>query len=267
MGRIILTAALGVAAACITGGCANSGRQPTSIAGAITQSGAPAPSPGTGGSPGAAGASGNTGNAGNAGLSSDRLNAAITAATADATTLHVTGTLTTIQTPLTLDTYLDKSGTASGTLDYEGASIPFTVVGGVDYFQLTPSLMTLTKITDPSAKDKWVTSASSYGEPLVTLFGQFINLNSFLTHGLAGTGDTFTYKGLRKLGSQQVAVYQESGSEGETFDYDFPLTGAALALEFSGGDSDASADLDYTWNQPTPTTTAPSASEIYGAAK
>ena len=36
---------------------------------------------------------------------------------------------------------------------------------------------------------------------------------------MAGAGNTYTYVGLQQFGSRHVAVYQEKGSTGQTFDY------------------------------------------------
>jgi len=253
MRQYIITAATGLVTACLAGGCAASVQQPPAVIGSVTQRPVTSISASVGVT---------TGAAGNAGLSSSQLNAAITAATAQATALEVTGTLTSASTPLAVDAHLNSNGPSSGTLGFEGASIPFVSTGDVDYFQLTTSFMAWVKLTDPAAKGKWVTSTSSYGETAVTLFSPFLTLKSFLSDGLAGSGDTFTYQGPQQFASQQVAVYQEQSGTGQRYDYDFPAVGAALPLRASGGDSDNSEDFDFAWNQPT-TAVVPPGSEIY----
>jgi hypothetical protein len=250
MWRFIVTATAGLVAVCFAGGCTSSAQPPPVIFGGATQS--------------PVGTGTTTAAAGNAGLSSGQLDAAITAATTRATAVHVTGTLTPLSTLMTLDAHLNRNGPSWGTLGYQGASFPFVANGGVDYFQLTTSLMTLLKMTDPAAKGKWVTSTSSSVEALVFVFSPFLTLNSFLKSGTAGNDDTFTYVGHQQFGSQHVTVYQERSSIGlgETYDYDFPAVGAALPLRTSGGGSDEGVDLDFTWNQPT-TAEVPPLSEIY----
>ena len=253
MRRFFITAATGLAAACLAGGCTASAQQPPAAIGSATRT--PVASPSTDVGVVAAVAS-------NVGLSSNQLIAAATAATNKATALHLTGTGFSFGGTVTVDAHLNRNGPSSGTLGYEGASIPFVATGGVDYFQLTPSLMTLEKLTDPAARGMWVTSTSEYGEGVVLLFSSVLTLKSFLSHSFAGSGDVFAYTGLGRLGSQRVATYVERTSTGLRYDYDFPAVGAALPLRVSGGDSDYGKDLDYTWNQPT-TPEVPSASEIY----
>jgi hypothetical protein len=249
MRRFIVTATAGLVAVCFAGGCTSSA-QPPAIFGAATQS--------------PVGTGTTTAAAGNADLSSGQLDAAITAAITRATAVYVTGTLTPLSTRMTLDAHLNRNGPSWGTLGYQGATFPFVASGGVDYFQLTTSLMTLLKVTDPTAEGKWVTSTSSSVEALVFVFSPFLTLNSFLKSGTAGNDDTFTYVGPQQFGSQHVTVYQERSSIGlgETYDYDFPAVGAALALRTSGGGSDEGVDLDFTWDQPT-TAEVPPPSEIY----
>lgn len=254
MRRFLITAVTGLAAACVAGGCTASAQQPSAIIGSTTQSPVASPSTDT---------VATTAAADNVGLSSSQLDAAITAATAQATAVHVTGTLMLSGGTLALDAHLNRNGPSSGTLGFEGASVPFLATGGVDYFQLTTSFMTLVKLTDPSARGMWVTSTSSYGESLVTLFSSFLTLNGFLSHGLACRGGTFAYTGPGQLGSQHIAVYREQADGGARFDCDFPAAGAALVLRDSGGDGNGDGqDLDFTWNQPT-TAEVPPASEIY----
>lgn len=254
MRHFIITAATGLAVACLAGGCAASVQQPPAVFGNVTQGPVTSTS---------VSVDTTTGAAGNDGLSSSQLNAAITAATAQATAVHVTGTVTSYGGVLTLDEHLKRNGPSSGTLVFEGASIPFVTTDSVDYFQLTASFMTLVKLNDSAVRGMWVTSASSYGQSAVTLFSTFITLKSFLSHGLAGNGDTFVYTGPGQLDSQNVAMYQDQGNTGLKFDYDFPAVGAALALRASGGDSDNGLDLDFTWNQQTTAVAVPPASEIY----
>lgn len=253
MRRFLIAATTGLAAACLAGGCATSAQQPPAVIGSATQN--PVASP-------LADTTAPTATADNVDLSSGLLETAITAATAQATALHVTGTVTLSGGTLALDAHLNRNGPSSGTLGFEGASVPFVATGDVDYFQLTTSFMTLVKMTDPTARGMWVTSTSSYGESLVTLFSSFLTLNSFLRHGMACRGGTFAYTGLQQLGSQHVAAYQEQAGGGVRFDCDFPVAGAALVLRDSGGDVDNGQDLDFTWNQPT-TAEIPPASQVY----
>jgi hypothetical protein len=260
MNRVIGAATTVLAACCLATGCAGSASpaaQPTAIAGAVTQSQAAIPATGATATTTAAAVPTVL-----TGLSSSELDAAITAATTQATAVHITGTVTAISTPMNLNVQLNKNGTSSGTLGYEGATVPFLVAGGIDYFQVTSSLMALTKTTDTSEKDMWVTSASSLGGSLVAVFGQFMTLNKVIGNGLVGNGEAFTYEGVRQLGSQHIAVYRYSNGQGQSFDYDFPTVGGALALKGSGGDSSTGVNVDFTWNQPT-TVDAPPASEIY----
>lgn len=268
MNRVIGAAATVLAAACLVSGCAGStspAAQPTAIAGALTQSQGAIPSAGAVPTATTAAAT-TTATSALTGLSSSELNAAITTAEAHTTAVHITGTVVSVSSPLNLDAQLNGNGTSSGTLGFDGATSPFLVAGGVEYFQLTTSLMALEKLTDPSAKDMWVTSTSYYGEGQATLFSQFMTFGKVLSSGLVGNGDTFTYEGVKPLGSQHVAVYQESGGEGQRFDYDFPTAGAALPLKASGGDSTTAMNLTFTWNQPT-TVEAPSVAELYTGKK
>lgn len=260
MRRFLITAAIGLAAAgLLTAGCSASAQQSPAVIGSATRSPVTRPSTATGAATAAAAVT----VTGNVGLSSSQLNAAITAAIAQATALHVSGTMMLSGGVLTLDAHLNKNGPSTGTLGFEGASVPFVSTGSVDYFQLTTSFMALVKLTDPAARGRWVTSTSSYGESLVTLFSTFLTLKSFVGHGMACRGGTFAYAGPGQLGSQHIAVYREQADGGVRFDCDFPTVGAALMLRDSGGDGDGdSQDLDFTWNQPT-TAEVPPASEMY----
>ena len=232
--------------------------QPTAIAGAVTQS--QAATPPTGATP-TTEPTATTVPTVLTDLSSAELDAAISAATTHATAVHITGTLISVGSPVNLNAQLNRNGTSSGTVVFEGATIPFLVAGGVDYFQLTPSLMSLEKITDAPEKGTWVTGSSTAGEGPAVLFGQFMTFSNALSHGLTGTGGTFTYEGVQHLGSQHVAVYRESNGQGQSFDYEFPTAGPALLLKVSGGDKTTGQNLTLVWNQPT-TVDAPSASEI-----
>ena len=253
MRRLIITTATGLFCACIAGGCAKQPQRPPAPLGS------PAPSAGA---PSSTTTDATSGSMANADLGSSQVTAAINAATTQATALHLTGTVTAVATPLTLDAHLNGDGTSTGTLGYQGATIPFRVFDGIDYFQLTPSLMTLAKVSRTSARGKWVTSTSSYGSSLVTIFSQFLTLKAFASSDLDGTDATFTFAGLDHIGAQHVVVYHERFTIGPSFTYDIAATGPALPLKIFGGDSNNGADVELTWNQPT-TITAPPQSQIY----
>lgn len=253
MRRFLGAAAAGLVAGCLVGGCASSAQQPPAVIGSAPLSPAASPSAGT---------TSTAATAGNVGLSSGAIKAAITSANSQATALHVTGTLTLTGGTLTLDAHFNRNGPSSGTLGFEGATVPFVSTTGADYFQLTASFMSLIKMTGTSARGMWVTGTSSAGGAVVTLFSSFLTLSNFLSHGLACRGGTFTYTGLQQLGSQHVAVYQEQGDGGASFQCDYPVAGAALVLRDSGGAGDSGQTLDLTWNQPT-TVAIPHASQIF----
>jgi hypothetical protein len=255
MRRLIITATTVLALGCLTAGCAASARQPPALFGS------PMPSSRASSSRTAAMTPAATSSAS---LGSSQLAAAISAAAAQAAAVHLTGTVTSVATPLTLDVHLNKDGTSSGTLGYQGATIPFRVTGGLDYFQLTPSFMSLSKMSQTSAEGEWVTSTSSHGEPLVTVFSQFLTYKEFVSKDVVGNNAafTFTFMGTGQLDGQHVAVYQVRSGTGPSITYDIAADGPVLPLKISGGDNNNAVDLQLTWNQPT-TVTAPPTAQIY----
>lgn len=176
---------------------------------------------------------------------------------------HLTGTFTSVGTPLTLDSHLNRDGTSSGTLTYMGATIPFRVSGGTEYFQLTSTFTTLTKLTQASAEGKWVTGASTQGQGPAVLFAQFITLKSFINTDMTfSNDDTFTFTGLDHIGAQPVAVYRKQYAPEPAFTFDIAANGPALTLKITGGDSNKGSNVELTWDQPT-SVTPPPPSQIY----
>lgn len=253
MRRLITTATAMLALGCLAAGCTASAQQPSALPGS------PMPSARASSSHTATVTPASTSNAD---LGSDVRAAAITAAAAQATALHLTGTATSVGKTVTLDVHLNKDGTSSGTLGYDGATIPLRVTGGLDYFQLTPSFMSLCKMSQTSAEGEWVTSTSSCGDAVATLFSQFLTFNRFVSVDLVGDNATLAFTGAGQLGGQRVAVYRESLGAGPSTTYDFAVDGPALPLKISGGDSSNAVDLQLTWNQPI-TVTAPPTAQIY----
>jgi hypothetical protein len=257
---ITFTTAAALAVGCLVAGCATPRQQPPAPLGSA------APNAVASSSSSATPATPASGSATNADLTGARFAAAVNTAINQATALHLTGTVTAVSTPTTMDSYLNGNGTSSGTLGYMGATIPFRVVGGTDYFQLTPSLMALTKMTQTSAQGLWATPTSSVGDSLETIFSEFLTLKSFVKTQMNGVDATFTFVGLDQLGTQRVAVYHDTyqdqlgGTGSVTFD--IAAAGAALPLKVSGSNSSVSSDMDMAWNHPT-TVTAPPPSQIY----
>lgn len=254
MRRLIITATIGLACTCLAGSCTGSAQQPPA------RLGSPTSSPGEPSSPSATAAT--PVSATNAHLSSSQISGAITTAVAQATALHLAGTFTSVATPLTTDSHLNRNGTSSGTITYMGATIPFQVSDGTEYFQLTRTFMALIKLTQTSAEGKWVTAASSHGQGPAVVFSQFITLKNFIDTDMTLSGATFTFEKLDHLGAQPVAVYREQVGSGSVYTFDIAATGPALPLEITGGDNDNSANVQLAWNQPTTVAPLPP-SQIY----
>jgi hypothetical protein len=256
MRRLIIVATIGLAFACLAGGCTGSVQQPPAPLGG--------PSPNRGGPSLSSATVATPGPTTNAELSSSRISAAITTAAAQATALHLTGTFISVGAHLTTDSHLNRDGTSSGTLTYMGATIPFLVSGKAEYFQLTPTFMTLVKLTRSSAEGKWVTAESSYGQELSTLFAQFITFKGFVDTDMtfAPSGTTFTSEKPDHIGAQPVAVYREQAASGSVYTFDIAASGPALPLKITGGDSNNGANAELAWNQPT-AVTLPSPAQVY----
>lgn len=212
---------------------------------------------------GAASASASAAAGGNVGLTQQQLLTAFNAAVAQATAVHVKGTMTTGSDKSALDLQLNKQAdSAQGTVSANGATIPIISIGGTEYVQMTDSLLKMSgDIPAASAalmKDKWVSSKSSYGSSLTSNFAQFGSFGGFISSMTSSTDGMFngtTAAGTATYNGQTVAVYKNG--DGSTA-Y-FPPTGPAyvVAVVPPGGDG----SLAFTWNQPT-TVSAPPASQI-----
>lgn len=220
----------------------------------------------------------------NAGLSGSQLLTAFKSAVASATAVHVSGSISASGTPITLDLKLDKNGTSSGGVTQGSASVPFKVVNGVTYIQLTPALLKQEAAGDPSIsagvinliQNKWVSSQSSIGQSISSSFDGLTNYDAFLTtieNGGAAASATATASGsansapitltdLTPAGTTSynggtVAVYKSS--DGSTA-Y-FAASGPAY-LEKVTATGSTSGTITFTWNQPV-TVTAPPSSDIF----
>lgn len=206
----------------------------------------------------------------NAHLTSAQLNARIDAAVSKVTAMHIKGAMTEGGSKITFDLQLNKDS-AQGTIGEGDVSFPLIAVGGVDYFQLTPSLLKQaesTQSSNPFAKlggavieNRWVSSKDrSLGASLDQSFKSFTDLSSMTQQMTSSNQDTLTYLGTSTLDGQQVAQYKDKPSDGSTpvTTLSLPLTGDALPIQEDGGSQGL---MTFVWNQTT-TVSPPPASEI-----
>lgn len=201
----------------------------------------------------------------NAGLSGQQLVTAFKAAAAQATAVHVKGTMGSGATDVALDLQLNKKDdSGSGTMTMAGATIPFISVGGTTYVQMTDGVIKMAGNMPASAaamlSGKWVSSKSSIGSSLSSQFGSMASYDAFvakiygddgsITPGSTAAGTT-TYNG------QTVAVYKDTDG---TVAY-VAASGPAYLLQVRSDSSTTSGSLVFTWNQPT-TVTPPPASQM-----
>lgn len=227
-------------------------------------------SSGSGGGSGSASAANATSAAeNNAHLTSAQVNARINAAVLKVTALHMKGTMTESGTTVSFDLQLNKDS-AQGTIGEGGMQMPIVAVGGVSYFQLTPSVVKYVESSQDSSssdalgallvENRWISSKSSIGASFGQSFGPMTNLSSMTKQLTSGAQDTLTYLGTSTLDGQQVAQYKDHSSDGSGPDttMSLPLTGTALPIQLDGGSQGLMA---FTWNQST-TVSAPPANEI-----
>lgn len=202
--------------------------------------------------------------ASNAGLTDSALLAAFKKAADSATAVHVKGTTKEGAQTASLDLQLNRvANTAQGTIGTLGATIPVISVGGVDYFQLTDSVIKLSgaEAIAPLIRDKWVASDSEVGQGMDSDFKSLISYRGFIAEitsadsgGLTGS----TAAGTTIYNGQTVAVYKgDDGTEAY-----FAANGPAYLLAITGSSSSQEGALTFVWNRPT-TVTAPPASQIY----
>lgn len=72
---------------------------------------------------------------GNAGLSESQLEARITAAAANVTAIHLSGTMTDSGQSVSLDMQINKDGSAQGTVTEQGATIPVIATATATYLR------------------------------------------------------------------------------------------------------------------------------------
>lgn len=200
----------------------------------------------------------------NAGLTDSALLAAFKKAADSATAVHVKGTMKGGADTTSLDLQLNRvANTAQGTTGTQGATIPIISVGGVEYVQLTDSVIKLSgaETIAPLVRDTWVSSTSEVGKHMDADFKYLMSYGDFIA-GITSSdsGDltgpsaagTATYDG------QTVAVYEDDdGTEAY-----FAANGPAYLLAIVDSPSSGGGVLTFVWNRPT-TVTAPPASQIY----
>lgn len=208
--------------------------------------------------------------ANNAHLTSAELNSRIDAAVSAVTAMHIKGSMVDGGTAVTIDLQINKDS-AQGTIGEGGVTIPLIAVDGVDYFQLTPSVIKMAEASQSSnpfaqlggavLQNRWISSADgSLGASFKQDFAGFTDLSSMTKQLTTGNQDTFTYLGTATVGGQQVAQYKDKSSDSSTpvTTLSVPLTGTALPIQEDGGSQGV---MTFVWNQST-TVTAPAKSEI-----
>jgi hypothetical protein len=200
----------------------------------------------------------------NAGLSESGYRAAVTAAFAAGSAVHVTGTGNEGGQSLKMDLHLNKDGSGEGTLSIGDAAQPVRAVGGMYYVQMTDSYVRDVVQHGGSAAQyvpltgKWVSTpinANSEVERDVQLLSY-----SAVSDQSVGTADGVHIHaaGTTSLDGHTVALYQaDSGDR-----LYVALSGPAYLLrrDFANG----GGSLVFAWNQPV-TVVAPPAAETVAA--
>jgi hypothetical protein len=203
----------------------------------------------------------------NASLSSSEINSRIDTALKSITAMHAKGSITQSGSTITMDLQLNKDGSAQGSVGEGGTTIPLTATNGVDYFQVTPSLVKMIEAQDSSAADQlgaelmqghWISSQSGLGASLKSSFSSLTDLKS-MTEQIS-SNDTLTYLHNGTVAGQQVAQYKDVSPDGSspTATISVPLTGDALPILEDAG---SQGQMTFTWNEPTKVS-APPADEV-----
>jgi hypothetical protein len=212
----------------------------------------------------------------NAHLTQAQLLARFKAALADATALHMKGSMTDKTGTTSMDLQLNKDGSGQGTMTMDGAPMKMIAVGDTMYTQITPGYVnmiksgmgadsgsaTVEKLLKEFPTGKWMkTSMSGDGSDGSSSTDGMLSFSDMIKQLGDGSTDKFSYLDTSTLDGQQVAQYKDVSTDGSdpTATMDIPLTGSPLPIMEDAGSGGA---MTFTWNQPTKVTAPPAADVV-----
>jgi hypothetical protein len=193
-------------------------------------------------------------------LDASKVGTAVSDASKQASSVHVSGTVSDAGATVKLDLKLGKDS-ASGTVDKDGVAVPVLRVKDKYFFRFTDSLIKEAGIPASSSvvnqlKDKWVPSTAQIGAGIGDAFKQFLDYGTFVGNTIGALGTT-TFNGGEKSTVNGASVLKYTSSQGTAYvaaDEPHYLLLLQAANEGTMNFSD--------WDKPV-TVTEPPKSEIY----
>lgn len=175
------------------------------------------------------------------------------AAAVGASSVHVSGSITTGSVPVTIDLSLAAGKGARGEISENGASFKLILVGGTAYISGSPSFYrSLGGAAAAQLLDgKWLKASATTGE--FASFGALANMSQLIdttlaAHGVLTKGATSTVNG------QPVIALTDTTKTGTLY---VATTGKPYPVQIAKGGSESGTIVFDDWNQPV-TITAPS---------
>jgi hypothetical protein len=201
---------------------------------------------------------------GNVGLSDAEFRAAIAAAAAHASAVHVTGTVLAGAQSMGVDLQLNADGSSAGVVTIDGAALPMRAVGGVYYVQMTSAYISYlvaqkganAALYAPMA-DKWTTSLAG-PQSMAARYAIVLDYSSFFKTVTGPDDGTPVHPaGTGVLSGRPVAVY--TTALGDRFYV--AASGPAYLLQADKKQAGLGGSLVFTWDSHT-VVKAPPASDL-----
>jgi hypothetical protein len=169
-----------------------------------------------------------------------------------ASAVHVSGSLKSASTPVTLDLNLVAGKGAQGEISQNGASFKLILLGDTAYISGSPAFYR--SLGGAAAAQlfngKWLKASASAGE--FASFKQLANMRQLIDTTLASQG-TLVKGATTTVGGQQAIAVTDGAKDGTLY---VATTGKPYPLQISKGGSESGKIVFDRWNQPV-TITAP----------
>jgi hypothetical protein len=177
------------------------------------------------------------------------------AAADSASSVHVSGSIKTGSTPVTLDLNLAAGKGARGEISENGASFKLILVGGTAYISGSPAFYrSLGGAAAAQLLDgKWLKASATTGE--FASFGSLANMRQLIDTTLAARG-VLAKGATSTVNGQQVIAITDTTKSGTLY---VATTGKPYPVQITKAGSESGRIAFDSWNQPV-TITAPSSS-------